>query len=80
MAWREAALVFVRQMEPADLPEVRALTNPAFGARNQALAQDARFPLLAARGYRAGRVMVRMKAGQNPDYDGSPGYYIDNWL
>jgi hypothetical protein len=35
---------------------------------------------LAVRGYRAGRVMVRMKAGQNLDYDGGPGYYIDNWL
>jgi len=35
---------------------------------------------LAERGYRAGRVMVRMKAGQNLDYDCGPGYYLDNWL
>jgi hypothetical protein len=35
---------------------------------------------LAERGYRAGRVMVRMKAGAGVDYDGAPVYYCDNWL
>jgi GNAT superfamily N-acetyltransferase len=35
---------------------------------------------LTERGYRAGRVMVRMKAGENPDYDKDAAYYIDNWL
>jgi hypothetical protein len=31
-------------------------------------------------GYRAGEVMVRMKAGADPDYDRRPLYYLDNWL
>lgn len=31
-------------------------------------------------GYRAGEVMVRMKAGADPDYDGRSVYYLDNWL
>ena len=35
---------------------------------------------LAARGYRAGGAMVRMKRGENPDYDRTETYYCDNWL
>lgn len=31
-------------------------------------------------GYRAGEVMVRMKAGADPDYDRRPVFYLDNWL
>ncbi len=35
---------------------------------------------LAARGYRAGGAMVRMKCGENTDYDRTATYYCDNWL
>ncbi len=35
---------------------------------------------LGERGYRAGRVMVRMKAGDRLDYDRTNAYYLDNWL
>ena len=35
---------------------------------------------LVARGYRAGGAMVRMKRGENPDYDRTETYYCDNWL
>jgi predicted N-acetyltransferase YhbS len=35
---------------------------------------------LADRGYRAGGAMVRMKRGENPDYDRTGTYYCDNWL
>lgn len=31
-------------------------------------------------GYRAGAVMVRMKAGADPEYDRKPVFYVDNWL
>lgn len=36
--------------------------------------------VLEQRGFRAGQVMVRMKAGERPDYDQGASYYIDNWL
>ena len=35
---------------------------------------------LTARGYRAGGAMIRMKRGENPDYDRTGTYYCDNWL
>ena len=35
---------------------------------------------LTARGYRAGGAMIRMKCGENPDYDRTGTYYCDNWL
>lgn len=35
---------------------------------------------LAGRGYRAGGAMVRMKCGENLDYDRTATYYCDNWL
>jgi predicted N-acetyltransferase YhbS len=35
---------------------------------------------LAGRGYRAGAAMVRMKRGENLDYDRAPTFYCDNWL
>lgn len=35
---------------------------------------------LVERGYRAGRVAIRMKLGERPDYDGGDFYYADNWL
>jgi predicted N-acetyltransferase YhbS len=35
---------------------------------------------LVDHGFRAGRVMVRMKAGADLDYDRSPVYYCDSWL
>ncbi len=35
---------------------------------------------LVDRGYRAGRVAIRMKLGERPDYDGGDFYYADNWL
>jgi predicted N-acetyltransferase YhbS len=35
---------------------------------------------LADRGYRAGGAMVRMKCGENLDYDRTATYYCDNWL
>jgi hypothetical protein len=35
---------------------------------------------LTARGYRAGGAMVRMKRGENTDYDRTATYYCDNWL
>ena len=35
---------------------------------------------LVTRGYRAGRVGVRMKLGENPNYDGGDFFYADNWL
>jgi predicted N-acetyltransferase YhbS len=35
---------------------------------------------LTARGYRAGGAMIRMKHGENLDYDRTDTYYCDNWL
>ena len=35
---------------------------------------------LTARGYRAGGAMIRMKCGENPDYDRTSTFYCDNWL
>ncbi len=35
---------------------------------------------LVARGYRAGGAMLRMKRGENLDYDRTGTYYCDNWL
>jgi hypothetical protein len=35
---------------------------------------------LVTRGYRAERVGVRMKLGENPNYDGGDFFYADNWL
>ena len=35
---------------------------------------------LRERGYQAGRVMVRMKAGALLDYDRAGPLYLDNWL
>lgn len=35
---------------------------------------------LVARGYRAGQAMIRMKAGDDLDYDGGEAFYLDNWL
>lgn len=35
---------------------------------------------LDERGYQAGPVMVRMKAGTHLDYDAGEAYYLDNWL
>jgi hypothetical protein len=35
---------------------------------------------LVARGYRAGGAMIRMKRGEDPDYDRTATYYCDNWL
>jgi hypothetical protein len=35
---------------------------------------------LRERGYQAGRVMVRMKAGALLDYDRAGLLYLDNWL
>ena len=35
---------------------------------------------LVARGYRPGRVEVRMKRGERPDYDRGDFFYADNWL
>jgi predicted N-acetyltransferase YhbS len=35
---------------------------------------------LAGHGYRAGGAMVRMKRGENLDYDRTGAYYCDNWL
>jgi len=37
------------------------------------------FQALAARGYRAGSSALRMKAGENPDYD-RDAWYCDDWL
>ena len=36
--------------------------------------------VLGRRGYQAGALTVRMKAGDNPDYDHTSSYYLDNWL
>jgi hypothetical protein len=35
---------------------------------------------LIARGYRAGGAMLRMKCGEDLDYDRTDTYYCDNWL
>ncbi len=35
---------------------------------------------LVARGYRAGGAMLRMKCGEDTDYDRTATYYCDNWL
>jgi ribosomal protein S18 acetylase RimI-like enzyme len=35
---------------------------------------------LVARGYRAGGAMLRMKRGEDLDYDRTDTYYCDNWL
>jgi hypothetical protein len=35
---------------------------------------------LTRRGYQAYRLMMRMKAGQNPDYDHTSSYCLDSWL
>ena len=35
---------------------------------------------LTARGYRAGGAFIRMKCGENLDYDRTESYYCDNWL
>jgi len=35
---------------------------------------------LAARGYRAGGAMIRMKLGEHTGYDRTGTYYCDNWL
>jgi hypothetical protein len=35
---------------------------------------------LVTRGYQAERVGVRMKLGENPNYDGGDFFYADNWL
>lgn len=35
---------------------------------------------LAARGYRAGGAMIRMKRGEHPGYDHTETFYCDNWL
>lgn len=35
---------------------------------------------LTARGYRTGGAMIRMKRGENLDYDRTATYYCDNWL
>jgi predicted N-acetyltransferase YhbS len=35
---------------------------------------------LTALGYRAGGAMIRMKCGENPDYDRTSTFYCDNWL
>jgi len=36
--------------------------------------------VLTRRGYQAHRLMMRMKTGQNPDYDHNSSYYLDSWL
>ena len=36
--------------------------------------------VLGRRGYQAGALTARMKAGDNPDYDHTGSYYLDNWL
>jgi GNAT superfamily N-acetyltransferase len=36
--------------------------------------------VLGRRGYQAGALTARMKAGDNPDYDHTSSYYLDNWL
>ena len=36
--------------------------------------------MLGRRGYQAGALTARMKAGDNPDYDHTSSYYLDNWL
>jgi predicted N-acetyltransferase YhbS len=36
--------------------------------------------MLKVRGYQAEGLMMRMKAGENPDYDHTSSYYLDNWL
>jgi hypothetical protein len=38
------------------------------------------FDSLVARGYRAGRVEIRLKLGERPDCDRRDIYYADNWL
>jgi GNAT superfamily N-acetyltransferase len=35
---------------------------------------------LTERGYQAHRLMMRMKAGTDPDYDHTSSYYLDSWL
>ncbi len=35
---------------------------------------------LRERGYRLGTAMVRLKMGENVDYDRPDLYYCDNWL
>jgi GNAT superfamily N-acetyltransferase len=36
--------------------------------------------VLDRRGYQAGGLTMRMKAGDDPDYDHTSSYYLDNWL
>ncbi len=38
------------------------------------------FDRLVARGYRPGRVEIRMKLGEHPEYDRREFFYADNWL
>ena len=36
--------------------------------------------VLGRRGYQAGALTMRMKAGDDPDYDHTGSYYLDNWV
>ena len=36
--------------------------------------------VLDRRGYQAEALTTRMKAGDDPDYDHTSSYYLDNWL
>jgi hypothetical protein len=36
--------------------------------------------VLDRRGYQAEALTMRMKAGDDPDYDHTSSYYLDNWV